>query len=154
MHYRQIQCVRLLGVAALLLVAGSAIYAQKDPGVRQGAPGAGAPLKGLSPIELSMFSEGLSRALHLKGVGDGCSDITLGSPTDPAKGNLVTQTNSSGLGVRFNGDQCTACHNQPVLGGSGGLMVPNPQDPTSQYRKPEKPQVRPDGSPSILSPTS
>jgi len=39
MHYRQIQWVRLLGVAALLLVAGSAIYAQKDPGVRQGAPG-------------------------------------------------------------------------------------------------------------------
>ncbi len=94
MHYRQIQWVRLLGVAALLLVAGLAIYAQKDPGVRQGAPGAGAPLKGLSPIELSMFSEGLSRALQLEGVCDGCSDIILGSPTDPAKGNLVTQTNS------------------------------------------------------------
>ena len=139
MHYRQIQWVRLPGVAALLLVAGSAIYAQKDPGVRQGAPGAGAPLKGLSPIELSMFSEGLSRALQLEGVCDGCSDMTLGSPTDPAKGNLVTQTNSSGLGVRFNGDQCTACHNQPVLGGSGGFMVPNPRDPPSQYRKPENP---------------
>jgi hypothetical protein len=63
MHYRQMQWVRLLGVAALLLVAGSAIYAQKDPGVRQ-APGAGAPLKGLSPIELSMFSERLSRVLR------------------------------------------------------------------------------------------
>jgi len=32
-----------------------------------GSPGAGAPLKGLSPIELSMFSEGLSRALQLEG---------------------------------------------------------------------------------------
>ena len=106
---------------------------------REHLTGAGAPLKGLTPIELSMFNEGLNRALQLEGVCDGCSDLTLGSVPDPAKGNLVAQTNSSGLGVRFNGDQCTACHNQPVLGGSGGFMVPNPQDPPSHYRKPENP---------------
>jgi hypothetical protein len=88
---------------------------------------------------MSMFNEGMNRALQLEGVCDGCSDLTLGSFTDPAKGNLVTQTNSSGLGVRFNGDQCTACHNQPALGGSGGFMVPNPQDPSSKYRAPENP---------------
>jgi hypothetical protein len=114
-------------------------FAQKDPGVRQGAPGAGTMLNGLTPIEQAMFKEGLNRALQLEGVCDMCSDLTLGSFTDPAKGNLVSQTNSSGLGLRFNGDQCTACHNQPALGGSGGFMVPNPQDPPSQHRKPENP---------------
>ena len=124
---------------SLLITMPALCLAQKDPGVRQGAPGAGTPLKGLTPIELSMFNEGLNRALQLEGVCDDCSDLTLGSFTDPAKGNLVVQTNSSGLGVRFNADQCTACHNQPVLGGSGGFMVPNPQDPPSQYRKPENP---------------
>jgi CxxC motif-containing protein (DUF1111 family) len=51
----------------------------------------------------------------------------------------VTQTNSAGLGARFNGDQCTVCHNQPALGGSGGFMVPNPQDGAHRYRTPENP---------------
>ncbi|HEY1471415.1 MAG TPA: di-heme oxidoredictase family protein [Candidatus Acidoferrum sp.] len=131
--------LRVFGIAAILYAGTSACFAQKDPGVRQGAPGGGTMLKGLTPIEQTMFNEGLNRALQLEGVCDQCSDVTQGSTTDPAKGNLVTQTNSSGLGVRFNGDQCTACHNQPVLGGSGGFMVPNPQDPPSQYRKPENP---------------
>ncbi len=93
------------------------VLSAERPGSAAGsAAGAGEPLKGLTPIELSMFNEGLNRALQLEAVCDGCSDLTLGSFTDPAKGNLVTQTNSSGLGVRFNGDQCTACHNQPVAG--------------------------------------
>lgn len=139
MEFRFAQSVRVCVTAALMLAGAGLSLAQKDPGVRQGPPGAGTPLKGLTPIEMSMFNEGLNRALQLEGVCDGCSDLTLGSATDPAKGNLVTQTNSSGLGVRFNGDQCTACHNQPALGGSGGFMVPNPQDPPSQYRKPENP---------------
>jgi hypothetical protein len=114
-------------------------FAQKDPGVRQGPAGAGTPLSGLTPIEMSMFQEGLQRAIQLEAVCDDCSDLTLGSPIEPGQANLVTKTNSSGLGTRFNGDQCTACHNQPALGGSGGFMVPNPQDPPGQFRKPENP---------------
>jgi hypothetical protein len=87
-----------------------------------------------------MFNEGLQRAIQLESVcDDGCADLTLGTFTDPAKANLVTQTNSSGLGTRFNGDQCTVCHSQPALGGSGGFLVPNPQDPPSQQRAPENP---------------
>src|SRR5215470_19599687 len=78
--------------------------AQKDPGVRQGPPGAGAPLNGLTPVESSLFDEGLQRAIQLEAVCDDCADLTLGSFTDPAKANFVTQTNSAGLGVRFNGD--------------------------------------------------
>jgi hypothetical protein len=114
-------------------------FAQQDPGVRQGPPGAGAPLKGLTPIELSMFNEGLQRAIQLEAVCDICSDLTLGAFIDPTLAKLVTKTNSAGLGTRFNGDQCLGCHNQPVLGGSGGFMVPNPQDPPAHFRKPENP---------------
>jgi hypothetical protein len=132
-------------VLVTLLVVSSASLAEreaKDPGVRTGSPGAGLPLKGLLPIELSLFHEGMQRAVQLEGVCDDCSDLTLGSSTDPAKANLVTQTNSSGLGVRFNGDQCTVCHNQPALGGSGGFVVPNPQDPPHQYERAENPMFR------------
>jgi hypothetical protein len=126
-------------LAILSLTSSTVCHAQKDPGVRLGPPGGGGPLKGLTQIELSMFQEGLQRAVQLEGVCDDCSDLTLGEFTDLTKANLVTQTNSAGLGVRFNGDQCTVCHNQPALGGSGGFMVPNPQDPPNKQRKPENP---------------
>src|SRR6516162_4828454 len=129
------------GVSLVLfcLVMLSMGRAQKDPGVRPGPPGAGGPLNGLTPIELSMFNEGLQRAIQLEAVCDDCSDLTLGSFIDLAKAKLVYQTNSAGLGTRFNGDQCMGCHNQPALGGSGGFMVPNPQDPPNRQRAPENP---------------
>ncbi len=127
---------RSLLVLALL---ASTCAGQKDPGVRQGPAGAGGPLPGLTPIELSMFLEGQQRAIQLEAVCDDCSDLTLGSFIDPTLAKLVTQTNSSGLGTRFNGDQCTACHNQPTLGGSGGFMVPNPEAAPNLQRPPENP---------------
>ncbi|HKW64214.1 MAG TPA: di-heme oxidoredictase family protein [Candidatus Acidoferrum sp.] len=121
------------------LLLSSVCLAQRDSGVRQGTPSAGTPLKGLTPIELSLFQEGLQRAIQLEAVCDDCSDLQLGSLTDPAVANFVTKTNSAGLGVRFNGDQCLVCHNQPALGGSGGFLVPNPQDPRGRKRPPENP---------------
>ena len=131
--------VRVGVMTALVCALASVSFGQKDPGVRPGPAGAGTPLKGLTPIELRMFEEGLQRAIQLEAVCDDCTDLTAGSSTDLGIANLVTKTNSSGLGVRFNGDQCTACHNQPALGGSGGFMVPNPQDPPNQQRRPENP---------------
>src|SRR5215472_11496296 len=123
----------------VFLATASMSFAQKDPGVRQGPAGAGTPLSGLTPTERSMFQEGLQRAIQLEGVCDDCNDMTLGSFIDSATANLVFKTNSSGLGTRFNGDQCTSCHNQPALGGSGGFMVPNTPEPPGQFRKPENP---------------
>src|SRR5260221_457643 len=123
----------------LVLFATVASFAQQDRGVRGGAPGAGAPLPGLTAVEVALFNESLQRAIQLEAVCDGCPDLTLGAFTDPQRANLVTQTNSAGLGARFNGDQCTVCHNQPALGGSGGFMVPNPQDPPNKYPTPENP---------------
>lgn len=112
--------------------------AQKDPGVRGGAAGAGGPITGLQVNELALFNEGRLRVVQLESVCDTCNDVTLGSDTheDP---NLATLTNSSGLGARFNGDQCSVCHQQPSIGGSGGFLVPNPQDSPSHFRKPENP---------------
>jgi len=129
------QCV----LALIMFSFSGACLAQHDPGLRGGPPGAGSPLPGLTPIELSVFKESLQRAIQLEGVCDDCSDVTIGTFLDPAKANFATQTNSSGLGVRFNGDQCTVCHNHPALGGSGGFMVPNPQDPPALQRAPENP---------------
>ena len=124
----------------LILTVSSTIlcFAQKDPGVRGGLPGAGGPVTGLQVHELDLFNEGRLRTIQLESVCDTCSDVTLGSNTgeDP---NLATLTNSSGLGARFNGDQCSVCHQQPAIGGSGGFLVPNPQDPAAQHRKPENP---------------
>jgi CxxC motif-containing protein (DUF1111 family) len=129
----------LLSAAALLFVVfPQASLAQHDPGVRSGTPGAGGPLPGLTPNELAMFREGIKRANQLEANCDSCSDITPGGTNgqDPL---LQTLTNSAGLGSRFNADQCTICHAQPAIGGSGGLVVPNPQDPPNRFRAPENP---------------
>jgi Di-haem oxidoreductase, putative peroxidase len=130
---------RSAGIVLLCFALSAACFGQKDPGVRPGPAGAGGPLPGLKTNELTVFNEGLQRAIQLEAVCDSCSDLTLGTFIDPAKAKLVTKTNSAGLGNRFNGDQCLGCHNQPVLGGSGGFMVPNPQDPPNQQRAPENP---------------
>ncbi len=112
--------------------------AQKDPGVRGGAPGAGEAIAGLTANELALFNEGRLRTIQLESVCDTCNDVTLGMDTGENP-NLATLTNSSGLGARFNGDQCSVCHQQPAIGGSGGFLVPNPQDPPNLRRKPENP---------------
>ena len=136
-HAVALQMIQGKGVfLALALV--SLCFAQKDPGVRGGPLGAGGPLPGLTTNELALFGEGRLRMIQLEAVCDTCSDVTLGLDTgqDP---NLATLTNSSGLGARFNGDQCSVCHQQPAIGGSGGFLVPNPQDPPNKFRKPENP---------------
>jgi Di-haem oxidoreductase, putative peroxidase len=130
---------KILGSMLGLAMLAAAAAGQTDPGVRQGPAGGGGPLPGLTPIELSMFLEGQQRAIQLEAVCDSCSDLQLGAFIDPAMGKLVSQTNSAGLGVRFNGDQCLGCHNQPALGGSGGFMVPNPQDTPNLQRPAENP---------------
>jgi hypothetical protein len=132
------QLIRVVTMV-LLIFSTSISFAENDPGLRQGDSGSGAPLKYLTTIEQALFNEGLQRAIQLEAVCDDCADLVLGTFTDPKQATLVTQTNSAGLGLRFNGDQCTACHNQPALGGSGGFMVPNPQDPPAQHRPPENP---------------
>src|SRR5882757_8301612 len=133
---------RLVALMVLTAIFSSPSFAQRDPGMRGGPPGAGGPISNLiAPLtkeELLLFTEGLHRFNQLEAVCDHCSDLVPGADSgeDPL---LATKTNSSGLGARFNGDQCSACHSQPAVGGSGGFLVPNPQDPRSQHRPPENP---------------
>ena len=125
-------------VALIAIPCTVICLAQKDPGIRGGPAGAGGPIQRLQPNELALFTEGIARMTQLEAVCDTCNDVTLGANTgeDP---NLATLTNSSGLGARFNGDQCSVCHQQPAIGGSGGFLVPNPQDPANRRRAPENP---------------
>jgi len=65
-----------------------------DPGPRGGAPGAGAPLPGLSAAQLAVFADGQDRFQEVDGV------------------------TPNGLGPRFNSNSCSSCHSQPAVGGS------------------------------------
>ena len=126
-------------VSAFLLISGATLAAgPTDPGVRGGPPGAGQFLPNIQINEKALFLEGQFRATEFEATCETCSEIVPGTPNgqDPL---LQTITNSAGLGARFNGDQCTICHSQPALGGSGGFLVPNPQDPVVQHRLPENP---------------
>jgi Di-haem oxidoreductase, putative peroxidase len=149
---------------AVLLCMWAPALAQTDPGVRGGtANTAGALQQRGIPIphppvispnpttgatitanELALFNEGINRAGQLESTCDTCSDVTQGSPVvglgelDPIFPQF--HTNSNGLGVRHNGDQCLLCHAQPTLGGSGGFLVPNPGQSTPLA--PENPMFR------------
>ena len=133
-----------------------------DPGVRGGLTNTGGglqqrgipiphpPLIGPNPRtgatvnenERASFEEGILRAGQLESTCDSCADETDGSPVAGELDPMFpqTRTNSNGLGARHNADQCFVCHAQPVLGGSGGFIVPNPGDPTPQ--RAENPQFR------------
>ncbi|MBO0754594.1 MAG: hypothetical protein J2P54_01930 [Bradyrhizobiaceae bacterium] len=150
--------------AALLCMSAAAALAQTDPGVRGGLQNTGGyylyngkpiphppvispnPTTGatITANELALFNEGVQRAGQLESTCDTCSDVTQGSPVnglgeiDPIFPQF--HTNSNGLGARHNGDQCLLCHAQPVLGGSGGFLVPNPGQGAPQL--PENPMFR------------
>jgi CxxC motif-containing protein (DUF1111 family) len=74
-----------------------------DPGVRGGAAGAGAPLKGLTADETAFFGDGFARFAEVEVVQGG---------------------SNNGLGPRFNSNQCLSCHSQPAAGGSSPARNP------------------------------
>jgi cytochrome c551/c552 len=149
----------LIGPLCLL---GTAAFAQQDPGARggiqntagmlqyRGIPIPHPPLisrnpsnnQDANPNEQASFLEGIKRAGQLEATCDTCNDVTDGSPVPGELDPIFPQirTNSNGLGARHNADQCFLCHAQPVLGGSGGFIVPNPGQPNPQL--PENPQFR------------
>jgi CxxC motif-containing protein (DUF1111 family) len=137
-------------IACTLLICSRWAPGQKDPGVRggiqntggglqqQGIPIPHPPLISPNPTtgatinenERISFEEGIQRAGQLESTCDDCADVTDGSPVT-GMGELdpvfpQSHTNSNGLGARHNADQCFVCHAQPMLGGSGGYIVPNP----------------------------
>jgi CxxC motif-containing protein (DUF1111 family) len=84
----------------------------RDPGVRDGAAGAGGPLAGLSSTQAAFFQAGAADFAEEDGVAEG-------------------------LGPRMNLDSCGGCHIQPALGGSS----PHPQFGTPPFGNVPNPQV-------------
>lgn len=99
-----------------MFAIGPTSLAQKDPGPRPGAAGAGSYYPTLSPNEQNFFGQALTRFMEV----------------DSVSGKIPGES-GSGLGPTFNGNSCAMCHAQPAVGGSGpGLAspqnpVPNPQ---------------------------
>jgi hypothetical protein len=154
-----------LGMAiAFSTLIASTSFAQVDPGVRGGLQNTGGglqaqgikiphpPLISPNPVtgatvndnEKLSFFEGINRAGQLESTCDQCAIVTDGSPAtghnelDPLFPQFTT--NSNGLGARHNADQCFACHAQPILGGAGGFLVPNPQDVALNKAAPKPPE--------------
>ncbi len=104
-----IKRVRLASVSilAVLIIAGMAL-AQTDPGVQSGNRGTGAALSSVmsdSPSGiLAFFTDGQTRFQEVESVSGGANN---------------------GLGPRFNENQCSSCHAQPAIGGTG--VAVNPQ---------------------------
>src|SRR6267142_7236427 len=73
--------------------------AARDPGVRGGAAGAGAPIAGLTETELAFFSAGADEFTEEEEVGDG-------------------------LGPTMNLGSCSGCHLQPAVGGTSPPVNP------------------------------
>lgn len=104
--------------AVVLMIVGSA-FAQTDPGVRNGTVDAGFGLRSITrtspppdPNKVAYFGDGQTRFNTVE---------------------TVTGATNSGLGPRFNLNQCSACHAQPAIGGSSPsssaypFLGPNPQ---------------------------
>ncbi len=90
---------------ALLFVAG-VVSAQSDPGVQSASRGTGATI--INPSNdpngfTAFFNDGLNRFQEVE---------------------TVSNSANTGLGPRFNSNQCSSCHTQPAIGGSGPAVNP------------------------------
>ncbi len=106
-----IKTARFASVFSLVVMGfAGAAFAQTDPGVQSGNRGTGAALASVqanSPAGiLAFFNDGLTRFQDVESVSN--------SPTG-----------NNGLGPRFNSNQCSSCHAQPAVGGTG--VAVNPQ---------------------------
>jgi CxxC motif-containing protein (DUF1111 family) len=108
LHDTAIHSVRAALLVGSSVLGSTATLAQAtDPGVRHAAADNGppAPLAGLTADELAFFQDGLARFSTVKVVASATGD-------------------NSGLGPRFNSNQCSSCHLQPFVGGSSPAVNP------------------------------
>ena len=90
---------------AVLFLAGMA-FAQTDPGVQSASRGTGATI--INPADdpngfTAFFEDGLARFQEVE---------------------TVSNSANVGLGPRFNSNQCSSCHAQPAIGGTGAAVNP------------------------------
>src|SRR5215475_6341608 len=74
-------------------------FVARDPGVRGGPAGAGAPFDALTQTQLAVFQAGQEEFEGEEAVADG-------------------------LGPTMNLDSCAGCHSQPAVGGTSGPANP------------------------------
>ena len=84
-------------------ISGGKTKRPVDPGVRGGPASAGNPLNNLTTDENTFFQDGATRFTDVETVLGG---------------------NNTGLGPRFNSNQCLSCHSQPAPGGSSPAHNP------------------------------
>ena len=106
---KRVSLVQVLALLAVVLFSGTA-FAQTDPGVRTGAINGQTGATTTNPLPLTsvtaespqgileFFENGLNRFQEVEVVSGGANN---------------------GLGPRFNFNQCSGCHSQPSIGGSG-----------------------------------
>ncbi|MGB2602390.1 MAG: di-heme oxidoredictase family protein [Candidatus Sulfotelmatobacter sp.] len=91
---------------AVLFLAGMALT-QTDPGVQSGNRGTGAALSSVLANNpsgiLAFFTDGQTRFQEVEAVSNSAN---------------------VGLGPRFNSNQCSSCHAQPAIGGTGPATNP------------------------------
>jgi CxxC motif-containing protein (DUF1111 family) len=108
------KCASVVAFVALFLA--TAVLAQTDPGVQSASRGTGAALSSVlandNPGILNFFNDGLARFQEVESVSN-----------SPAGNN--------GLGPRFNSNQCSSCHAQPAVGGTGAAVNPQFSFPTN-----------------------
>jgi CxxC motif-containing protein (DUF1111 family) len=90
----------------VVLFIAEMLVAQTDPGVQPGNRGTGATL--IKPANdpngfTAFFQDGLNRFQEIE---------------------TVSNSSNVGLGPRFNSNQCSSCHAQPAIGGSGPATNP------------------------------
>jgi CxxC motif-containing protein (DUF1111 family) len=95
-----------VGVASPLQAQTTLVTTPTDPGVRVGPAGAGGTLPGLTKAEQAFFAAGQDAFLEI----------------DSVSGTIAST--GSGLGPRFNMDQCAGCHAQPATGGTSPATNP------------------------------
>ena len=107
-HQTATRLLLLFTVAALLMVGAGAVFAQTDPGVRGGAPGAGGAFASVNADanQTAFFQAGLAQFNETQVVRGGANN---------------------GLGPRFNFDSCGGCHSQPAAGGTSPALNPQSQ---------------------------
>ena len=92
--------MKSVGIAVLWgIMAGGVLLAQRDPGPRNGGPGAGQPLRNLTTGQRAVFEKGKTAFEETDGVDEG-------------------------LGPRFNFDGCQGCHSHPASGGTSPSINP------------------------------
>jgi CxxC motif-containing protein (DUF1111 family) len=90
-----------------LFCSGTAFTQAVDPGVQSGNRGTGAALASVASDSpsgiLAFFTDGQTRFQEVE---------------------TVSNSANVGLGPRFNSNQCSSCHAQPTIGGSGAATNP------------------------------